>query len=203
MAGILAPISDVKALLRTIPVTGGDGTTITPTVRTWNNQVQYMRDPNGAKVESFPLPAFFVEITPDAVFENIGQGYRAADIGIKIHIVHEQMDGGNDTFEDDDVVFGLRDKVIGYLTGAKLTGCGPLESIGESQEYDHDNVYHYTVDFVCNFIDSKGSRYDSDKPDAYITKAAPTDLDINLTIDKGADGGAPVKNKFIMPKMNT
>lgn len=198
MAGILSPIQALLTLLKTIPVPGGDGEVITPTVRVWNNQVQYMRDPNGAKVESFPLPAFFPQITPDAVFEDIGQGYRGADLGIKIHIVHEYVDGGDGNFEQDLLIFGLRDLVIGYLTDVKLPGCGPLNSIGEGQEFDHDNVYHYTVDFVCNFTDSKGSRYDSSKPDAFIQSGAPVTLDAAVTLDKDAAGGAQVRNKFII-----
>lgn len=198
MSGIKQPIQDLLTLLKTIPVLNGDGQNITPTVRVWNNQVQYMRDPSGSKVESFALPAFFPQITPDAVFEDIGQGYRSADLAFKIHIIHEFMDDGQGNFEQDLTVFDLRDKVVGYLTDVRLTGCGPLTSIGEGQEYDHDNIYHYTIDFVCNFTDSKGSRYDSSKPDAFITKSAPTTSEIDVTVSKG--GGEQVKNKFIINK---
>ena len=61
------------------------------------------------------------------------------------------MDG---TFEQDLVVFTLRDMLIQYLTGVTLTGCGGgLEAIAEGQDYEHGNMYHYIVDFVCNYIE--------------------------------------------------
>jgi hypothetical protein len=122
----------------------------------------------------------------DATYETIGQGFRSADLSFKIHILHEFYDAQNGTFEQDLLVFDLRDKVIARLSYFEPTACGPLEALTEVQDYDHDNIYHYTIDFVCNFTDSKGSRLDPDS--IYYTQSAPpTGLELNKTIEQNGD----------------
>jgi hypothetical protein len=66
-------------------------------------------------------------------------------------------------------------------------------STGEQQDYDHDNIYHYIISFVCNFIDSKGSPYDIDRT-TYFYKTPPTDVDIVKTV-----GTNPVFNDINQP----
>lgn len=178
MAGIADPIKSLLAKLQTIPVTNADGNTLQPYVRIWNNQAAYVVE---GKMEVFPMPAFFVETVNSPTYEILGQGYRSSDLAFKIHILHEFYDAQDGTFEQDLGVFKLRDNLIGYLTGFNLTACGPLEAMNETMDYEHTNIYHYIVDFVCNFTDSKGSKYDADNPNAYITKTPPTDVAINVT----------------------
>ena len=180
MSGIKLPITDLLTLLRTIPVTNGDGYTATPHVRIWNNQITRIKE---GQLESFAMPAIFVELS-NPNFENIGQGYRSSALVFKIHIAHEFYDAQDGTFEQDLGVFDLRDKVIGYLSGVSLTACGPLEAIGEVQDYDHDNIFHYVVDFTCDFTDSIASREDLNNPYAYINSNTPTKLIINEQIGK-------------------
>lgn len=178
MAGIKAPLQDILTKLATIQVTNGDGADVDLYARIWNNQIEAERAGNSYV---YPKPAAFVEITSPVIFEEIGQNFRSADIGITIHLVHEyyNQDG---TFEQDLQVFDLRDQVIAALSQFKPTGCGQMVATGEQQDFDHDNIYHYIISFVCNFIDSKGSPYDLGRG-IYIEKEPPTDVNIVVTKD--------------------
>lgn len=189
MAGIKEPILDILNRIKTIPVTNNDGSSFVPTVRIWNNQVAFLTAEGGAKIEVFPCPAFFVEVVNNPVYEIIGQQFRSCNVGFRIHIVHEFYNAQNGTFEQDLAVFDLRDKVLGYLTAFRPTACGPLECMAEGMDYEHTNIYHYIVEFVCNFTDSKGSKYDADHPEAYKESITPLPLEVgSVVVDKSAAG---------------
>ncbi|MEI8111164.1 MAG: hypothetical protein WCH59_09265 [Chitinophagia bacterium] len=194
MAGIKAPIQDILTKLSTIQVTNGDGNTVSLYSRIWNNQIEAEK---AGETYAYPKPAAFVEVVSPAIFEEIGQNFRSADIGISIHLVHEyyNQDG---TFEQDLEVFDLRDKVIEALSQYKPTGCGQLVSTGEQQDYDHDNIYHYVISFVCNFIDSKGSPYDPSRG-LYVDKQPPTDLQVNVT-DADTPIFSPIPQPYKIPQ---
>jgi hypothetical protein len=189
MAGIKAALQDILTKLATIQVTNGDGNTINLYARIWNNQIEAER---AGDSYVYPKPAAFVETLSPVTFQEIGQNFRSADLGINIHLVHEfyNQDG---TFEQDLLVFDIRDKIVAALSQFKPTGCGQLVSTGEQQDYDHDNIYHYVISFVCNFIDSTGSPYDIGRGD-YIEKAAPTGVNIIAT-----EGTQPVFNDINQP----
>lgn len=178
MSGIKQPIKDVLAKLALLTVTNGDGSTVNPYVRVWNNQVAYFKE---GKMEAWPMPAFFVEVVNSPVYENIGQYFRAADLSFRVHIVHWFTDAQDFTFEQDLLIFDLRDKVVSNLTAFTPTACGPLNCMSEMQDFTHDNVYELTLDFVCNFTDSIGSKYDVNHPLAYLYSTPPTNVEIDLT----------------------
>ncbi len=157
MAGIKEPLADVLAKLKTLQLTNGDGNTVAAHVRVWNNQLQLNKE---GKVADFPKPALFVEIINGVSFQQIGAGFRSADLGFNIHIIHEFYDAQDGTMEQDLEVFDIRDKVVAMLSNHKPTACGLMVSTGEEMDYDHDNLYHYVISFVCDFTDSKGSLYD-------------------------------------------
>lgn len=194
MAGIRQPIEDVLTKLRELTVINGDGNMVTPHVRIWNNNLQSMKQ---GESYMFPLPAMFVEVLNDQVYQTIGQEFRATDLTFRVHILHEFYDAQDGTFEQDLIVYDLRDKAIAMLTYFEPTACGPLEALTETQDYDHDNIYHYMIDFVCHFIDSKGSRIDPDST-YYTEKQPPTDLQLNKLIEDG--GGQLVTQKFTINK---
>lgn len=178
MAGIVQPIIDIVTLLRTIMVTNGDGQSVVPYVRIWNNQVRYEHEGNQT---NFPKPAFFLEVVNDVQYEELGKGVQAADVGFRVHIVHEYYDAQDGTFEQDLPVFDLRDKIRATLSLVEVTACGPLCVVREGQDYEHTNIYHYIIEFVCNFIDSKGSPLD---PPAgkYIDSTPPLGLQLTATL---------------------
>jgi hypothetical protein len=189
MAGLKAPLQDILTKLATIQVTNNDGNTVDLYARIWNNQI--MTEKSGESYV-YPKPAAFVEITSPISFQEIGQNMRSAELVINIHIAHEfyNEDG---TFEQDLAVFDIRDSVIAALSQFKPTGCGQLVSTGEQQDFDHDNIYHYIISFVCNFIDSTGSPYDTESVQ-YIYKTPPTEVDIIAT-----EATQPVFNDIQQP----
>lgn len=176
MAGIKAPIQDILTKLSTIQVTNGDSKTVSLYARIWNNQIEAEK---AGESYAYSKPAAFVEVISPVIFEELGQNYRSADLGISIHLVHEyyNLDG---TFEQDLAVFDIRDKIVAALSQFKPTGCGQLVSTGEEQDFNHDNIYHYVISLVCNFIDSKASQYDAGRG-VYLDKTPPTDLTLNVT----------------------
>lgn len=170
MAGIKDAIVDVLTKLRTLTVTNGDNTTVTPYVRVWNSQLDYDR---AGQIEAFPKPALFLEIVSPATYQIIGEGYRNSDISFRVHLVHEYYNAPDGTFEQDLPVFDLRDRIIALLTRYTPAGCGPLECMQETQDTQHDNLYHYFMDFVANFTDDKGRK-------KYTLSTPPTDLEIDV-----------------------
>lgn len=175
MSGIKAPVVDIINLLQTINVRNGDGNTVPLRARIWNNQ---LRQEVHGELYNFPKPAVFLEVIPGAKYEQMGTGYQSADIGWRVHLVHEFYDAQDGTMEQDLEVFDLRDQIITKLSFYEATACGPLVKTGEDQDYDHTNVYHYMIDFICDFIDSKGSK---DAQGVFITKAPPTNAEIDIT----------------------
>jgi len=179
MAGIKQPIQDILAKLATIQVTNQMGVTAPLYSRVWNDQVK--REKRG-EAQAYPRPAAFLEIIHSPQFAELGFGFASADVGWKIHLVHEFMDAEDGTMDQDLTIFDLRDQVVAALSLYYPTACGPLVKVSEGQDYDHDNIYEYIIDFVCNFIDSKGSPYDP-ATGKYIDTTPPTGLAVNFTED--------------------
>lgn len=198
MSGIVAPLRDILTRLSGLQVTNGDGNTVGLYARVWNNQIRY--EENG-ELYDFPKPAAFVEIASPVQFKLLGEGYRTADIAFRIHLSHEHYNSEG-TFEQDLQIFDLRDKVIGWLTNWYLTGCTPLVSIGEDQDYEHRNTYHYVVEFVCNFIDDKGSKDDPAKWDAFQYTVDPVDPILDVAVETTV-GGQTQGFGYVIPKRKT
>ena len=197
MSGILPVITDLLAKLATIQVVNQDGQTVPIYSHIWNNQISYAEDGKGY---SWPRPAAFIELVSPVQFEIIGLGFRSADIGIRVHLIHDFYNSEG-TYGQDLTIFDLRDKVISVKDGLSQycpTACGPLNCVSESQDYDHGNLYHYILEFITNFTDSKGSKYDPANEQFIET----TDPDLDLLVDlipKPADY-VPENDYFIIPQ---
>jgi hypothetical protein len=142
-------------------------------VKVWNNQLNRMDDQSGL---SLPFPACYIELVPQEYLP-LAFGFSTSDLVWRVHICHHQLDAGNGNFDQNLDVYDLRDKVKNLLTLYKPTNCGSWISDGEEQDYEHDMVYHYILQFKCAFIDTKGSPYDPEYG-TYIEKQPPTDLDV-------------------------
>ena len=183
MAGIVHPLRDILTRLSTIQVQNPDGLMVNLYARVWNNQLRQVEE---GKSYAWPTPAVFVEIVTPVTFEQIGLGFRTADLGIKVHIIHEfyNQDG---TFEQDLKIFELRDLILSTNDGLSQfcpTACGPMNCMHEEQDDNHNNLYHYICEFICNFIDSKGSKYDPDEMN--FDDSADSTMDLTVT-----EGGIP------------
>jgi len=205
MSGIKPVITDLLAKLATIQVQNQDGQTVPIYSHIWNNQLAYAEDGKGY---SWPRPSAFIEIVSPAQFEIIGLGFRSADLGIRIHLVHDFFDAQDGTYEQDLTIFDLRDKVVSAhntdttkqsgLSQYCLTACGPLNCVSESQDYDHGNLYHYILEFICNFTDSKGSKYDP--ANGQFIETSDPDLDLLVDLIPKPDDYVPENDYFIIPQ---
>lgn len=166
--GIADAITDIGTLLRELPGIA--------TVRIWNNQVSYMRENKYTLI----MPALLIEVVNGISWDQLGVGMLSADVGFRIHIVHEFLDDMEGNFEQDMAVFEIRDSVIQLLSAFAPSGCGDLNLTAEEQSYDHDNVYEYTLTFTANFIDSNASKYNP-ATTVLRDKEPPTNLTINVS----------------------
>jgi hypothetical protein len=165
MAGIKSPILDVMTQLRnTMPEL--------QTIRVFNDQINRERE---GKYPNYAKPAAFIEILADIEWGQLSEGVSSADLGFRVHIVHEFYDAQDGSFEQDLAIFDLRDQVIATLMLFEPTACGAMQKITEVPDYGHDNLYVYMVDFATHFIDDKGI-----KPTITATGVQPV---INATFD--------------------
>lgn len=153
MPGIKTPLADIKAKVKAMLDSQTPAEPVFKTVRVWNNQIEQIKN------KEYPgtvFPACFVEVLTDVQWEQLGQGYSTADIGVKFHLCHEFYDNMEGDFEEDLAIFDLRDAIIAEFTLYMPPGCGSMMKVNEVQDTDHDNLYYYIVEFVCSFVDNKG-----------------------------------------------
>lgn len=187
MSGIAAPMLDILNLMLTVPGVKH--------VNIWNNQI---KDEDKGKIYDFAKPALFLEQIQHPAYEELGLGLQTADMGWRIHIAHEFYDDQDGNFERNIPVMYLRDDVVATLSHQWPTACGPLVKKTEAQDPNHTNIYHYVVDFVCNFIDSKGSPYD-EAAGKHIDSVPPTGLDLEAELVPALPVPTPRTSRFKIP----
>jgi hypothetical protein len=202
MAGIVAPINDILTKLSAINVVNQDSQTVPLFTRIWNRQLDYIKDGSGYV---FARPAAFIEVINNATYQTIGQGFRSADLGFRIHLIHDYYNGEG-TMEQDLFIFSLRDQILANANNPNNAGlsffvpsnCTPLICTSEEQDYSHDNIYHYILDFVCNFEDSKASAFDTGA--GQYDDTANTNMAGSVTATKTpSTAPTPTTNYFIIP----
>ena len=139
-------ITDIMTRLRTIPELNF--------VHVFNNQFAYMETGEGY---SFPMPCAFIEVVNQQQYNQLLNGYQQADIDIRVHIGQEQYDSGDGNMEQNLTIHDLRDLVFAKLSLFKPTMCTEMFKVNEGMDYEHTNVYHYTIDFRTGFIDNTAS----------------------------------------------
>lgn len=186
MAGIKNVFIDLKEKIKTgITVTNGDYKEVEPHIRIWNNQVDEEKE---GQTYDFPKPAFFIEIIPEVEYMAEGMGTAAADIGIKIHIVCESLNASDGTMEQDLLVYDLRDKIVSLFVGFNPFSCSAMMLVSENPDYGHTNIFHYTVGFVCNYVDIEGSPYAATRGQIV---AKSDGANLGLTLASGGDKYIP------------
>lgn len=163
----------IKAVFNEIMV---QGRTITDYehVAVWNDQLNRMENAEGL---SLPFPALYVEIIPQE-YNALALGVTSSDLSIRLHVCHQQLDAGDGTFDQNLDVFDLRDKTKIKFQLFKPSNCGSMIQVGEEQDYEHGNVYHYILEFKTHFIDTKGSPLDP-TDGTWIEHEPPTELVVN------------------------
>jgi hypothetical protein len=172
MAGIKPAIEDILTQLKSI--VDANNSPVFAKVSVWNNQLKY--DQLG-KYVAIPKPAVFIEVVSGVEYNQLGQGVQSADLGVKIHLIHEYYDSQDGDFDKNIVVYDVRDTVVNGLSYFVPAGCNELIRIGEEIDYDHDNLFHFVISFVTNLIDKTVHDYVQTKN--YVIKQPPTDLEID------------------------
>lgn len=144
---ILSIVDKLKGLTSSTDVTFN-------TVAIWNDQINRMIDGSGY---SFLSPAAFIE-TKLTDTHNLSWGYTSNDINIRIHILDEELDAMDGTLDQNINVFLLRDSVK-KLSGFRPTQTGCMQYVGEKQDFEHTNCYHYMIDFKARFVDTMGNSF--------------------------------------------
>lgn len=130
------------------------------TIRKWNNQVQWLLDKNGAKVQLFRMPAVFIAFKTGDIMQ-LGNGVQMYDpLIFELHILNWQLDAKDGTLEQDLNVFNLKDDI--YLKVQKfqpgLTDetipAGAAIRFSEQEDNEHPGVYHFIQSYRCQFLDS-------------------------------------------------
>ena len=145
MAGVKDAILSIMQQLQTV--------TSLQHIRIWNNQVF---DELGAFTYDFPKPAAFVEARTPNPHAPLGGGFSQSDIVFVIHLMHEQFDAGDGTFDQNTDVYDIKAAINAALTNFKPAQCGGLMRIGEMPDTNHNNVYHYQIEFITGLIDTEG-----------------------------------------------
>ena len=142
----------------------------------WNDQANRLNDGAGY---SFTTPAAFIEWQSLNEAVRLSNGITSQDFLWRVHLLDQQLDAADGTLDQNLEIFDLRDKVKTALTGMKPTNCGNLMFNGEEQDYTHNNLYHYILEFKAALIDTKGSPYDADST-KWIETTPPTGLDLTV-----------------------
>lgn len=143
MARLSSVLRELKAQLKEIPKL--------QTVTLWNNQIQHKAD---GQTYLYAVPAAFIEVVPNASYATIGEGFKNADIAFRIHLESVFYDAQDGSMDENFEVFDYRDLIQDKLEGLKLDGLSILVMNTEAQDYDHTNIYHYTMDFIANFTEA-------------------------------------------------
>lgn len=119
----------------------------------WNNQVA---DLLGGDNWSFPDYSIFVQLGTDPLTD-IGGNAQGSDISVILHLVRTGMYNGNpvnrDVLDEALTIFDFRDAVVVGLRRFKPTKGSIFVKTAEGQDYDHTNVYHYTITYKTHYID--------------------------------------------------
>lgn len=141
-------IQAILTHLATIDVVTADGITVPLYARVWNNQVDYIRS---GQLQVFQTPAVYVEFVMGEG-GNIGQNYNGNEVVLRFHLVHNHYNTEG-SFEQDLLIFDLRDLVCALLNRYKCIHLSPLQKLTEQQDFSHDNIYHYIIDYSTHFVD--------------------------------------------------
>lgn len=157
-------------------------------INIWNDQ---LRNVENGQHYFFDFPAVFVELVTGESTQ-LGKGYQIFDpLGIRIHIVHQQIDTGDGSMERNFDVFDLKKKIYIALNKFQPDGASSFMRYSDWEDYDHTNLYHAIQEYKCSYIDG-----DREEPLDSVETTPPTDIQIELTIENSDDPNEP----YIIPE---
>jgi hypothetical protein len=160
---------DILTQLQTLTFSS-NGITITPFIGVWNNQLKAW---NNGKLYDVQKPALFIEFVSGEVLL-LSEGVEVFDpLDIKIHIIDNLLDAGDGTQEQNLRIFDFKQQVYLLLKQFQPDNCIKFFRVSETQDYDHDNLYHYIQTYRTTYTD-----YSAQLPINAITKEPPTPLTV-------------------------
>ena len=143
------------------------------TIRLFNNQFERSNNENGDE-QAFAYPCCFIEFFNDAPMISQGAGAKRLDVEVRLHI-------GFESYELEDLdIFNLVEKIQIALDGYSTTSFTPLTYLAQRNDYNHNNIYIYQLEYACIYEDD--SSYIKNNT---VTSNAPHTL--NLTVDLDID----------------
>jgi hypothetical protein len=118
-------------------------------IAVWNNQLERLKN---SENYSIMAPAAFVELISDDE-QQLGNSYQGYDVDLNIHIISEELDAGDGNIDNFFSIYGLRDIVVKSLSLYEVNMGGFMVKVGETPDYDHDNLYHYIIRYRFHYID--------------------------------------------------
>lgn len=174
--GLAIMTQDVLTQLATIDTVSADQVEGQLHVRLWNSQLDRMTEGSSYVV---PMPSAFVEMMLDRDQSyNIGQGVTRIPLTVRVHLLQQHFNTEG-SFDQDLIVFTLRDAVVRKLQMFKPFHCSMLSLGSEAPDYEHDNIYHYVIDFYGEFTDLTGSKLDAETGQ-FIQNTPPITLQVDV-----------------------
>jgi hypothetical protein len=148
---ILTAVGDIPYNWGQLSITHSRPTKLFQLVAIWNDQVSREKTGEGY---TFEKPACFVEMITESA-ESFIDGSSYDQKTFRFHIVDMELDAANGTMDQNLNVFGYRDKVKQTMLGYTPVNCSTLFYTDEKQDYQHSDIYHYTVDTRGGFLDTQ------------------------------------------------
>lgn len=141
------------------------------TIRLFNDQFNKSNN-EGATEQAFAYPCCFIEFFNDAPMISQGAGAKRLDVNVRLHI-------GFESYELEDLyIFDLVEKIQIALDGYSTTSFTPLTYLAQRNDYNHNNIYIYQLEYACIYEDD--SSYIKNNT---ITKEGPYKLALNIDLD--------------------
>ncbi len=149
----------------------------------WNIFDDQINEMISGKTYSYNTPSCFIEFQPGEV-KNIGANITEYRDSIwRVHLINMVLDGQNNTMEQNLSIFDVRDFVKSVMLNANISFCSKLQQSEDRLDYKHGNIYKYILGFKSNFLDNKGSLFDTDSGFAIADLVNPILTD-NITLLK-------------------
>ena len=138
-------------------------------VRLWNNQFEREETEN-----PFLFPCCFIEFKP-STYSDLTNGVQQYDMIVTLHL-------GFESYKDEDIdVLDLKQKIYKKVQRFQSSYFAMLSRVEERQNFDHDNIQDYEIDFRTS-----GKDFEADTraitPATITTLTLPKDLKIDNNI---------------------
>ena len=169
----------------------------------WNDQIGQKQE---GKFTPVCTPCLYIEIALGNAM-NMGQNVSLYDdVSIRLHIVDWQLDGyafaGGTSGTNQRIaglgtnleIFGWRDLTKTYMDNFRAGNFGAMTEVEEKQDFNHDGIYHYIMEFKTSFTDLKSTYFDPNQV-AWAIKEPP--IDVKATM--GYSGELPKLTVDLIP----